>query len=251
MPPRPRRARMSEVVSAWLIPGTRDRACASLSAPTHTLTSSPARDSAGRAPAPARSSRCGNRRYRARPADTGRQSRHSGRLPIPARTPMNSRAESAAAAAVRSAVARPRPLCLRSSVAPRDRRRERPCDSRLSNASQYCLRFGFLAVEAREKFRIPFREFTVDLQAGVGPAADPLAVMQVRPRGLAVAHVRLVVAAAGTQRPRPADRTVGLVGDMVLLQECRLFVPIDAVGDGAEFVCVRPREAVAQRDIAV
>ena len=110
---------------------------------------------------------------------------------------------------------------------------------------------AILVVELREKRRIPFRQLAVDLQADVGPAADPVAVVQVRPRRLAVARVRLVIAAARTERPRPARAAVGLVRDVMRLEERLLRVAIDAVADGPELVRVGPGEAVAQRDVAV
>src|SRR5262245_53023002 len=118
-------------------------------------------------------------------------------------------------------------------------------------SSNRCLRLCLLAIEAREEVRIPFRELAVDLQAGVGPAADPLAVMQVRARRRAVADVRLVIAAAGAQRPRPAGLAVGLVDDVMLLEEAGLRVAIDPVAHRAELVRVGAGEAVAERDVAV
>src|SRR5580765_4085942 len=44
-------------------------------------------------------------------------------------------------------------------------------------------------VELCEKRRVPLRQLAVDLQADVGPAADPVAVVQVGPRRLAVARM--------------------------------------------------------------
>src|SRR5262249_59461604 len=45
--------------------------------------------------------------------------------------------------------------------------------------------------------------------------------------------------------------TVGLGGDVMLLQERRLRVAIDPVAHGPELVRVRPGEAMAERDVAV
>src|SRR5439155_3106646 len=59
------------------------------------------------------------------------------------------------------------------------------------------------------------------------------------------------IAAARAERTRPADAAVGLVGDVVLLEEGRLRPPLDSVADGSELVRVRSREAVTQRDVAV
>src|SRR5262245_32509667 len=119
------------------------------------------------------------------------------------------------------------------------------------DALNRCLCFCLLAIEAREEIGVSFRELAVDLEAGVGPAADPLAVVQIGALRGAIADVRLVIAAAGAQRPRPADLAVSLVADVMLLQERRLRVAIDAVPHRAELVRVRSRESMAQRDIAV
>src|SRR5712691_7160873 len=106
-------------------------------------------------------------------------------------------------------------------------------------------------VELREKRRIPLGKLTVDLQAHVGPAADPVAVMQVRPRRLAVPRMGFVVAAAGAERPGPARAAVGFVRDVMLLEERVLRVPVDAVGARPQFVRVGAGEAVTQGDISV
>ena len=93
-------------------PGRSGRSCASPSAPRRTSRSSRARDSADPAPAPARSSPCGSRTDRVRPAGTDPPCRRCDPPPSPARTPASSRSECAAAraaAAVRPAAARRRP----------------------------------------------------------------------------------------------------------------------------------------------
>src|SRR5919108_2125162 len=117
--------------------------------------------------------------------------------------------------------------------------------------SGYLLPDHLSTLELREKRGIALRQLAVNAEAHVGPAADPLAVVQVRMHGRAVARVRLVVAAARTQRPRPADAAVGLVRDVMPLQEHALHIAIDAVADRPEFVGVRAGEPVAERDIAV
>src|SRR5256885_7355699 len=113
------------------------------------------------------------------------------------------------------------------------------------------LRCFMLALESREKRGVAHRQLAVDLQADVGPAANPLTVVQVRVRRVAVARVRLVVAAAGAQRPRPADAAVGLVRDVMLLEKRLLRMPIDAVAHAADLVRVAAGEAMAERDVAV
>src|SRR5262245_49871269 len=202
-----------------LNPETRDRVCASLFAPRRTSRSSSARDSTGPGRAPARSSPGGSRKCRARPVGRGRQYRPWSRPPSPARTPASSPAESAVAQGVVAATRR-HPAALR-------RRRAWPCGSPLSDASQYRLRFCLVAIESREEVRVPDRQLAVHLQAGVGPAANPFAVMQVRAPGGAVAHVRLVVAPAGADRARPARLAIGLVVDVMLLEKFLLRGAID------------------------
>src|SRR5256885_12314458 len=91
------------------------------------------------------------------------------------------------------------------------------------------LRCVMLVLESREERRVAHRQFAVDLQADVGPAADPLAVVEVRAAGVAVPRVRLVIAAAGAERARPADAAVGLVRDGVLLEKRDLRAAVDPV----------------------
>src|SRR5437867_4218808 len=108
-----------------------------------------------------------------------------------------------------------------------------------------------VTIESREKRRIPFGKLTVDLQTGVGPAADPLAVVQVRAPRRAVPHVCLVIAAARAQWTRPAPAAIGLLGDVMLFEEGGLRAAIDAVAHRPKLVRVRPGEPVAERDVAV
>src|SRR5581483_981338 len=61
----------------------------------------------------------------------------------------------------------------------------------------------FLSIEPREKIGIALRQLAVNLQTRFRPAADPLAVVQIRPLRRAVADVRFVIAAAGAERTRP------------------------------------------------
>src|SRR5579871_1859897 len=58
------------------------------------------------------------------------------------------------------------------------------------------LRCFMLVLELSEERRVADGQFAVDLQAHVGPAADPLAVVQVRVRCVAVTRVGFVVTAA-------------------------------------------------------
>src|SRR4051812_41238513 len=117
--------------------------------------------------------------------------------------------------------------------------------------SAHAFGFGRLIVELAQVRRISFRELAIDAEAGVGPPADPLAIVQVRMARFAVPHVGLVIAAAGAERPRPARVAVGLVVDVVRLQEGLARRAVDPVVDRAEPVRVRPGEAVAERHVAV
>src|ERR1700704_3618725 len=62
----------------------------------------------------------------------------------------------------------------------------------------------FLFIEVSQELRIAGGDFAIDAKADVGPAADPVAVMQVGVARIAIAHEGFVMAAAGTQRARPA-----------------------------------------------
>ena len=63
-----------------------------------------------------------------------------------------------------------------------------------------------IVIELAQEVRVFHGDLSVDLQARVRPAANPFAVMQVRPVGRTVARVRFVITAAGADRPRPAGR---------------------------------------------
>ena len=63
--------------------------------------------------------------------------------------------------------------------------------------------------------------------------------------------MRLVIAAAGAKRTRPAAAAVDLFVDVVLFEKRNLNQAIDAVAYGTEFVSVGTGETMAKRDIAV
>src|SRR5436190_15621937 len=107
-----------------------------------------------------------------------------------------------------------------------------------------------LAIELRQKRRIALRQLAVDLQADINPATNPMAVMQVRPLARAVARMRLMIAAAGAQRPGPAGAAIDFVRNVMALEKGPLRLAIDAVADTAQTVPVRSGKTVAQRDIA-
>src|SRR6185295_2604626 len=106
-------------------------------------------------------------------------------------------------------------------------------------------------VELSQELRSTLGERSVDLEAGVRPASNPVAVVQVRLDSRAVARVRFMIAAARTERPGPAGRTVSLVRDVVLGKKIVLTRVIDAVEHGAQLVRVGAREAMAERDVSV
>src|SRR5262245_5675305 len=106
-------------------------------------------------------------------------------------------------------------------------------------------------IELREEPRIALREFRIDLQADVCPAADPVAIMQIRMNSVAVPRVRLVITASRAQRPDPACAAVRLVRDVMIFEEETLAIAIDTVIDGAKLVRVRPRESMTERHITV
>src|SRR5262245_13690135 len=110
--------------------------------------------------------------------------------------------------------------------------------------------FIVCSVELSEERGIARGDFAVDPEARVGPAANPLAVVQVRAVGRSVAGVRPVVTAAGAERPRPARRAVDLAGDVVTLEKRRLRGAIDAADDVAEPVRFGTGEAMAERHVA-
>src|SRR5262249_46641188 len=75
--------------------------------------------------------------------------------------------------------------------------------------------------------------------------------MKVRLDRRAVPRVGFVITTARTERPRPAGGTIRLVRDVMLDEKVVLTRMVDPVEHAAEFVFVRPREAVAERNIAI
>ena len=63
------------------------------------------------------------------------------------------------------------------------------------------------------------RNLTVNLKNGVCPSANPVTVVQVRLVGGAESRVGFVVAAARTERPRPARLAIGLVADVMRFEK--------------------------------
>src|SRR5689334_13230299 len=93
-------------------------------------------------------------------------------------------------------------------------------------------------VELRQILRFSLGKRAIDLETRIGPAANPLAVVQVRPFARAVPCVRLVIAASGTQWTRPAGRAVSLVRDVMLRQKIFLLRAIDSAGHRADLMLV-------------
>src|ERR1035438_2011819 len=63
--------------------------------------------------------------------------------------------------------------------------------------------------------------------------------------------MRLVVAAAGAEWPRPALAAVGLVINVMFFEKPDLYQPIDSIANGPQLVRVRARETMAQRHVAI
>src|SRR5262249_40634445 len=89
----------------------------------------------------------------------------------------------------------------------------------------------------------------VDSQAGVGPVANPIAIVKVRMTGVTVADVCFVMAAAGAQRSSPARVTVVLCVNMAAAQEVLLLLAVDPAGDVAQRVCVGVDETMTGSDV--
>src|ERR1035438_10181661 len=63
--------------------------------------------------------------------------------------------------------------------------------------------------------------------------------------------MRLVVAAAGTERARPALAAIGLIIDVMFFEKPDLYQPIDSIANGPQLVRVRACETMAQRHVAI
>src|SRR5262249_33672447 len=154
--------------------------------------------------------------YRARRAGRVPRCRRPNPLPsrarMPARIPWE-RADAAAEQVRSAAAARPR--------RPQRRRRNFRCDtpscSRGASVS-LCLPFG----ELLKKLRVVRADGTVDTQTGVGPAADPIAVVQIGVAGVSVVDKRFVMAAAGAQWARPTGMAIVLTADVAAAQKIGL-----------------------------
>src|SRR5260370_944179 len=108
-----------------------------------------------------------------------------------------------------------------------------------------------LRVKLFQVLRIAHGQLGVNLETRVGPSADPFAVVQIRMRGLAVARVGFVVAAAGAQGSRQALGAIRLGGDVMFFEEADLHQPVDAAAHGAQLVLIGTGEAVAQSHVAI
>src|SRR5947208_8798825 len=93
-------------------------------------------------------------------------------------------------------------------------------------------------VELGQELRSTLGERAIDLEAGIRPASNPVAIVEVWLDGRAVACVCFVVATARTERPSPTRGAVRLVRDVVLREELVLTRMIDAVEHCAELVRV-------------
>src|SRR5580658_8374172 len=89
----------------------------------------------------------------------------------------------------------------------------------------------------------------VHFQALIGPGADPIAVVEVGMAGIAIANECLVMATAGTQRPRPALMAVVLGINISPGKESTLLFSIHPGGHVTKHMFVGVDKAVAGRDI--
>src|SRR5580698_8381041 len=94
------------------------------------------------------------------------------------------------------------------------------------------------------------RDGAVHFQALIGPGADPIAVVEVGMAGIAIANECLVMAAAGTERPRPALMAVVLGIDISPGKKSVLLFSIHSGGHIAKNMFVGVHKAMAGRDIA-
>src|ERR1700691_2854505 len=90
----------------------------------------------------------------------------------------------------------------------------------------------------------------VYLQTLVGPGADPIAVVEVGVAGIAIANECLVMAAAGTERPRPALMAVVLGINVSPGKESVLLFSIHPGGHITKNMFIGVDKAMTGRDIA-
>src|SRR5262245_27078490 len=95
-------------------------------------------------------------------------------------------------------------------------------------------------------FGIARSDLAIDPQADVGPAADPVAVVEIGVACIAVAHVGFVITAAGTDGARPASVALDFTAKVPAGDEVGLGGAIDARGDVPELVRVGVDEAMAR-----
>src|ERR1700728_3911636 len=93
------------------------------------------------------------------------------------------------------------------------------------------------------------RDGAVYLEAFIGPGADPITVVEVRMAGIAVANECLVMAAAGTQRPRPTLVAVVLGINISPAKESVLLFSIHPGSHITKHMFVGVDKAMAGRDI--
>src|SRR3984885_472563 len=92
------------------------------------------------------------------------------------------------------------------------------------------------------------RDGAVHFQALIGPGADPIAVVEVGMAGIAIANECLVMAAAGTQRPRPALMAVVLGINISPGKKSTLLLSVHPGSHVTQHMFVRVYEAMAGRD---
>ena len=106
-------------------------------------------------------------------------------------------------------------------------------------------------VKALQELRILQTYFPVDTQTQVDPAADPVALVEIRCGSFPVIDIGLVVTAACTYRPHPARVAIGPGTDMMLIEKVTTGLVIETSGrDVAHLRDRRIDKSVARRDVA-
>ena len=130
---------------------------------------------------------------------------------------------------------------------PRQRRRK---NEKNREPRQHALVEPLSVRELLQKSRILGADGAENAQTGIRPFANPIAKVQIRVAGIAVADECFVVASAGAQRSRKATAAIVFCADVAAGEKVALFGAIDAGRDVAERVRIGIDEAVAGRDIA-
>src|SRR5260370_25406339 len=83
-------------------------------------------------------------------------------------------------------------------------------------------------VKAVEKRRVPHTDLSIDTEAEIVPATDPVTVMQCCSRRVAIVNERFVIASAGAHRAGPARVAVVACADVMRVEELVARFVVDA-----------------------